>query len=171
MSNCGIPWWFRFDPWIGKILGEGNGNPLQYSCLENPTDKGAWSATVHGVAKSQIRLRLLFLSVDGYLGCFRVLANVNSAACNAGDLGSILGGGHGNPLQYSCLENPHWQRTGGLQSMVSQRVRHDWAAKHSTVCIWPSQVTLVRNPPAAARDVSLIPESERSHGEGNSNPH
>ena len=37
-------------------LGEGNGNPLQYSCLENPMDGGAWWATVHGVAKSQTRL-------------------------------------------------------------------------------------------------------------------
>ena len=36
--------------------GEGNGNPLQYSCLENPTDKGAWWATVHGAAKSRTRL-------------------------------------------------------------------------------------------------------------------
>ena len=34
------------------ILGEGNGNPLQYSCLENPLDRGAWWATVHGVAES-----------------------------------------------------------------------------------------------------------------------
>ena len=33
-------------------LGEGNGNPLQYSCLENPADRGAWRATVHGVAES-----------------------------------------------------------------------------------------------------------------------
>ena len=33
------------------LLGEGNGNPLQYSCLENPMDRGAWEATVHGVAK------------------------------------------------------------------------------------------------------------------------
>ena len=33
--------------------GEGNGNSLQYSCLENPMDRGAWQATVHGVAKSQ----------------------------------------------------------------------------------------------------------------------
>ena len=31
-----------FDPWVGKIPGEGNGNPLQYSCLENPMDRGAW---------------------------------------------------------------------------------------------------------------------------------
>ena len=36
--------------------GEGNGNPLQYSCLENPMDGRAWRATVHGVAKSQTRL-------------------------------------------------------------------------------------------------------------------
>ena len=35
---------------------EGNGNSLQYSCLENPMDRGAWWATVHGVAKSQTRL-------------------------------------------------------------------------------------------------------------------
>ena len=36
------------DPWVGKIPGEGNGNPLQYSCLENPMDRGAWWTTVHG---------------------------------------------------------------------------------------------------------------------------
>ena len=36
--------------------GEGNGNPLQYSCLENPMDSGAWQATVHGVAKSRTQL-------------------------------------------------------------------------------------------------------------------
>ena len=39
-----------------KHLREGNGTPLQYSCLENPMDGGAWEATVHGVAKSQTRL-------------------------------------------------------------------------------------------------------------------
>ena len=38
---------------LGRSLGKGNGNPLQYSCLENPMDRGAWRATVHGVAKSQ----------------------------------------------------------------------------------------------------------------------
>ena len=37
----------------GRSPGEENGNPLQYSCLENPMDRGAWQATVHGVAKSQ----------------------------------------------------------------------------------------------------------------------
>ena len=54
-----------FDSWVGKIpwileraqsIHQGNGNPLQYSCLENPMDRGAWQATVHGVTKSGIRL-------------------------------------------------------------------------------------------------------------------
>ena len=40
-------------PGLGRSPGEGNGNPLQYSCRENPMDKGAWWATVHGVTKSQ----------------------------------------------------------------------------------------------------------------------
>ena len=43
-------------PGWGRSLGEKNGNPLQSSCLENPTDRGAWWATVRGVAKSQTRL-------------------------------------------------------------------------------------------------------------------
>ena len=43
-------------PGSGRSPGEGNGNPLQYSCLENPMDGGAWWATVHGVAKSRKRL-------------------------------------------------------------------------------------------------------------------
>ena len=60
------------------------------------------------------------------------------SASNAGDLGSIPrlgrypGGGHGNPFQYSCLENPHGQRSlAGYNPWVSERVRHDWATKHS----------------------------------------
>ena len=42
---------------LGRSPGGGNGNPLQDSCLENPKDRGAWGATVHGVAKSQTQLR------------------------------------------------------------------------------------------------------------------
>ena len=38
-------------PGLGRSLGKGNGNPLQYSCLENPMDRGAWRATVHGVTR------------------------------------------------------------------------------------------------------------------------
>ena len=41
---------------VGCDCGEGNGTPLQYSCLENPMDRGAWWAAVHGVAKSRTRL-------------------------------------------------------------------------------------------------------------------
>ena len=40
-------------PESGRSPGEGNGNSLQYSCLENPMDRGAWQATVHGVTRSQ----------------------------------------------------------------------------------------------------------------------
>ena len=43
-------------PGSGRFLGGGHGNPLQYSCLENPMDRGAWWATFHGVTKSQTRL-------------------------------------------------------------------------------------------------------------------
>ena len=43
-------------PGLGRSPGEGNGNPLQYSCLENPIDRGAWWATVHGVVKSRTQL-------------------------------------------------------------------------------------------------------------------
>ena len=42
-------------PGLGRFPGEGNGNPLQYSCLENSIDIEAWWATVHGIAKSQTR--------------------------------------------------------------------------------------------------------------------
>ena len=44
---------------LGSILGEGNGNPLQYSCLENPRDGGAWWGAIYGVAQSQTQLKRL----------------------------------------------------------------------------------------------------------------
>ena len=66
-----------------------NGTPLQYSCLENPMNRGAWWAGFHGVAKSRTRLSS-WLHFDFSLSC--------------------TGEGNGNPLQCSCLENP---RDGG----------------------------------------------------------
>ena len=71
---------------LAKILsiltsGDGNGTPLQYSCLENHIDRGAWQAVVHGVAKSDPTERLHFHF---------------SLSCT--------GEGNGNPLQCSCLE-------------------------------------------------------------------
>ena len=44
-------------PGSGRFPGEGNGDPLQYSCMENLMDSGAWWATVHGVSKSQTQLK------------------------------------------------------------------------------------------------------------------
>ena len=51
--NVGNP---GLTPGLGRYPAKGNGNPLQYSCLENPVDGIAWRATVHGVAKSQTQL-------------------------------------------------------------------------------------------------------------------
>ena len=52
----------------GRSPGGGNGNPLQYSCLENPMGRGAWWATVHGVAKGQTLLSTHALALGGSLG-------------------------------------------------------------------------------------------------------
>ena len=70
------------------VSREGNGTPLQYSCLENPMDGEAWWAAVHGVAKSRTRL-------SDFTFTFSL---------------SCIGEGNGNPLQCSYLENP---RDGG----------------------------------------------------------
>ena len=53
-----------FIPGLGRFPGEGNGNLLQYSCLENSMDRGAWWATVHGVTKSWIQLCLCVLNCN-----------------------------------------------------------------------------------------------------------
>ena len=47
-------------PGLGRFPGRGHGNPLQYSCLENAMDRGAWQATVHGIAKSWTGLSVTF---------------------------------------------------------------------------------------------------------------
>ena len=49
-------------PGLRRSPGEGNGSPLQFSCLENPMDRGAWWATVHGVAESQMTEWLFFFT-------------------------------------------------------------------------------------------------------------
>ena len=55
-------------PGSGRSPGNGNGNPLQYSCLENPMERGAWWATVHGVTKSQTQLK--WLSMCAHTMCW-----------------------------------------------------------------------------------------------------
>ena len=109
-------------PGSGRYPEEGDGNPLQYSCLENPMDGGAWQATYHGVTKSRTRLSdwsdlsilKTSLHIWGQVMCTKSFpsgSDGKESACYVGDLGSIPGwgrspgDGNGNPLQYSCLEN------------------------------------------------------------------
>ena len=97
-----------------SCIGEGNGNPLQYSCLENPIDGGAWWAAVYGVAQIRTQLKQLSSSSRIVHRAYPVAQMVKESACNAGDPGSIPGSGrspegNGNPLQYSCLKNPMYR--------------------------------------------------------------
>ena len=116
-----------------SCIGEGNGNPFQCSCLENPRDGGAWWAAVYGIAQGRTRLKWLSSSSSSILGRRQwqptpVLLPGKShgrrslVGCNPWGrevLGtterlhfslSCIREGNGNPLQCSCLENP---RDGG----------------------------------------------------------
>ena len=123
-------------PGSGRSPGERNGNPLQYSCLENTMDEGAWQATVHGVAKSRTRLNDFSVIIALYQLSHKGMGFPDSSAgkesaCNAGDPGSIPGlgrspgEGNGSLLQYSCLENPMdhgvWQAM--VHGVVKSRTR------------------------------------------------
>ena len=109
-------WWIIC---LSMQEGEGNDNPLQCSCLQNPGDSGAWRAAVYGVAQSQTRLKRL--------------SSTSSNAGDAGDAGSISGlgkspwEGNGNPLQYSCLKNlmdrGAWQ---AIVPAIAKELRMTW---------------------------------------------
>ena len=83
------------------VIGEGNGTPLQYSCLENPMDRGAWWAAVHGVAKTQTRLSNCTFT-------FNFPALEKEMATHS-----------------SAWRIPGMGEPGGLTSMGSHRVGHD----------------------------------------------
>ena len=85
--------------------GEGNGTPLQYSCLENPMDGGAWWAAVHGVATSQTRL------TD-----FTFTSHFHALEKEMATHSSVL-----------AWRIPGTEEPGGLLSMGSHRVGHDWS--------------------------------------------
>ena len=85
--------------------GEGNGTPLQYSCLENPMDRGAWWATVHGVVKSRTQL-------SDFTFTFHFHALEKEMATHSSVLAWRL---------------PGTGELGGLPSMGSHRVGHDWS--------------------------------------------
>ena len=90
-------------PGLGRSLGEGNGNPLQYSCLENPMDRGAWWATIHGVAKSRTQL-------SDFTFAFHFHALEKEMATHSSTV---------------AWEIPWMEDPGRLQSMGLQRVGHD----------------------------------------------
>ena len=123
---------------IQRVIREGNGTPLQYSCLENPMDGGAWWAAAHGVVKSRIRLSNftftflhwrrkwqpapIFLLREScgqrsLVGCSpwgREESDTTERLHFHFSLSRIRGG-NGNPLQCSCLENPGTGELGGLR--------------------------------------------------------
>ena len=118
---CSIP---------GSVRAHGGkkGNPLQYSCLENSMDRGAWQSTVHGVTKSWTWLKRLILSLPGG----SVGKEFICSAGDAGDMGMILG--RDDPWKKAWQPTPvflpgesHGQKDPGrLQSTRLQRVGHDW---------------------------------------------
>ena len=59
-------------PGSGRYPGGGHGNPLQYSCLENPMDRGAWQATVHRVTQCQTQLKRLSTHADIHYYCYNI---------------------------------------------------------------------------------------------------
>ena len=126
-------------PGSGRSPGEGNGNPLQYSCLENSMERIAWRTTVHGVEKSRRQLgNFHFIS--------QVLLVVKNPAASAGDTrdaslipglgrssGLGIGKSHSKILAWGI---PWTEEPGGLQSMGLQRVGHDWATEHTHTLLW-----------------------------------
>ena len=93
------------DKYLALSGGEGNGNPLQYSCLENPMDGGAWWAAVHGVARSRTRLRDFTFTFH-----FHALEKAMAT--------------HSSVLAWRI---PGTGEPGGLPSRGSHRVGHDWS--------------------------------------------
>ena len=89
--------------WVASLsrIGEGNGNPLQCPCLENPRDGGAWWAAIYGVTQSRTLLKRLSSSSSSK----PMQVDVRDSDLISGS-GRSPGGGRGNPLQYSCLEHP-----------------------------------------------------------------
>ena len=96
-----------------SCTGEGNGNPLQYSCLENPRDGSLVGCCLWGRSESDMTEWLHFHF---------------SLSCT--------GEGNGNPLPCSCLENPRGGEPGGLPSMGSHRVEHDWSDLAAAAAAW-----------------------------------
>ena len=146
-----------------SCIGEGNGNPLQCSCLENPRDGGAQWAAVYGVAQSRTQLKRL--SSSSSRGS-QVALVVKYPPANAGDVRDTSsipgsqrspGGGQGNPLQYSCLENPVDRRAWRalVHRIAKSRTRlSDLACTHA-------RDYLISNTGGFNMETTLLPALER----------
>ena len=97
---------------VSFLFGEGNGTPLQYSCLENPMDGGAWWAAVHGVAKSRTRQ-------SEFTFHFNALEKEMAT--------------HSSVLAWRI---PGTAEPGGLPSVGSHRVGHDWSDLAASFLFW-----------------------------------
>ena len=99
-----------------------------------------WVLRIYIIFSSRISPYSIWTYIN-FLSGFTRGSDGKGSACNEGDLvsvpglGGYPGGGHGNPLQNSCLENPHGQRSLAGYSHRLQSVRHDWATKHNTTQI------------------------------------
>ena len=117
----------RFDPWVRKIPWRWNGKQLQYSCLENPMDRGSWQAAVHGVAENRTWLSYWAGTNGLYRKGFPGGWVVKNPPASTGDSGSIprwgrsCGKGNVNPLQYSCLGNHKDRRTWQVTVLGSHK--------------------------------------------------
>ena len=106
-------------PGSGRSPGGRHDNPLQDSCLEHPMDRGAWRGYSPWGRKESDTTQ-----VTKYLDAVRDIKMKEAQLPPRGPPEMSLEG-NGNPLQYSCLENPMDRGAGGLQSMGSLRVGHD----------------------------------------------
>ena len=78
-------------PGSGRSAGEGNGNPLQHSCLENPVDGGAWWAAIHGVARSWTRLSDFTFTFHFYALEKEMATHSSVLAWRIPEMGSLVG--------------------------------------------------------------------------------
>ena len=112
-----------FDTWMGRCPGEGNGYSLQYCCLENSMDRGAWRATGHRGCKELDIIEQLSFSL------------------------SCIGGGNGNPCQCSCLENPRdggawWAAVYGVAQTQTRLKRLSSSSSTLKICYTNVKMTL-----------------------------
>ena len=108
-----------------SCIGEGNGNPLQWSCLENPRDGGAWWAAVYGVAQSRTRLK--WLSLHGHRDYHTKWSKSEKDKYNL-----VLEEEMATHSSTLALRIPWTEEPGGVRSLGSQRVGHDWVTHTHT---------------------------------------